>query len=212
MAPGEDAELLRAILEEMKSLRSDLRSGAQNLRKSEPIEMRKSTEKRSRGGDLEGGSSKSQTGLEGEEPKLKPLYSNGFLLFWTAYPKRKDKGRAWRYWKREKLDGHLAQILRAIAEQEKSDQWRREGGRFIKNPATWLNDRSWEDEPMKVSDNGKPKLTADVPPGHPAHGMTAGQYWAKDGKQYRLGPRWEMFIESGPDKWDYEETVKGAER
>jgi hypothetical protein len=27
-----------------------------------------------------------------------------------------------------------------------SEQWRRDDGRFIPHPATWLNQRRWEDE------------------------------------------------------------------
>ena len=37
-------------------------------------------------------------------------------------------------------------MLSAIDTQKKSDQWKKDGGQFIPNPATWLNQRRWEDE------------------------------------------------------------------
>ena len=37
-------------------------------------------------------------------------------------------------------------LLSAIDQQTRSDQWTRENGRFIPNPATWLNQGRWEDE------------------------------------------------------------------
>ena len=37
-------------------------------------------------------------------------------------------------------------MLAALERQRASDQWRKEGGRFIPLPATWINGRRWEDE------------------------------------------------------------------
>ena len=37
-------------------------------------------------------------------------------------------------------------MIAAIAEQEKSEQWQKEGGQFVPNPATWLNQGRWDDE------------------------------------------------------------------
>ena len=37
-------------------------------------------------------------------------------------------------------------MIAAIEAQKASEQWTREGGRYIPNPATWLNGGRWEDE------------------------------------------------------------------
>jgi hypothetical protein len=40
----------------------------------------------------------------------------------------------------------LQRMLEAIKEQKASDQWKRDNGQYIPNPATWLNQGRWEDE------------------------------------------------------------------
>jgi len=57
------------------------------------------------------------------------------------------KGEAEKVWKRLKPGGELlTQMLAAISAARRSVQWQRENGRYIPNPATWLNQRRWEDE------------------------------------------------------------------
>lgn len=73
-----------------------------------------------------------------------PHYPPDFEAFWAAYPNRKGKGAAFRAWDRVKQ--HQALILRALPHHRDSEQWQREGGRFIPHPATWLNQRRWEDD------------------------------------------------------------------
>jgi uncharacterized protein YdaU (DUF1376 family) len=70
----------------------------------------------------------------------------GFDDFWQAYPRKVGKGAALTAWKRARVNGHLADVLAAITVQRSSEQWQRDGGRFVPNPATWLNQRRWEDE------------------------------------------------------------------
>lgn len=67
----------------------------------------------------------------------------GFTEFWIAYPKKVGKGAAEAAWK--KLKPSLSDVLHAISAQSSSDQWRKDGGQFVPNPATWLNQRRWED-------------------------------------------------------------------
>ena len=67
----------------------------------------------------------------------------GFAEFWSAYPKKVGKGAAEKAWKKSKAN--LDVVLAAINSQASSDQWRKEGGQYIPNPATWINERRWED-------------------------------------------------------------------
>lgn len=70
-----------------------------------------------------------------------------FSEFWNAYPRKKSKGAALKAWKRIAPNHDLAeQIIGAIQAAKASEDWRRENGRFIPYPATWLNARGWEDE------------------------------------------------------------------
>lgn len=70
-----------------------------------------------------------------------------FDAFWNAYPKKIGKGAAERAFKKIKPSGDLLQkMLDAVEQQRQSDQWRRDNGQYIPNPATWLNQTRWEDE------------------------------------------------------------------
>ena len=81
-------------------------------------------------------------------------YSKSFLSFWEVYPRKVGKGEAFKVWKKVKLPA-LTSIVEAVEAQIKSSQWKKENGRFIPNPATWLNQRRWEDEVEVKSNNIK---------------------------------------------------------
>jgi len=87
-------------------------------------------------------------------------YSEPFLSFWAIYPKRIGKGAAWKAWgKIPGINGNLEKILLAINSQIKSSEWINEDGKFIPHPATWLNQRRWEDEINEVSHGRRIKST-----------------------------------------------------
>ena len=75
---------------------------------------------------------------ESSNPPLSP-----FEQFWQAYPKKVGKLDAERAFQKAKAP--IDQLLSAVERQKKSDQWIRENGRFIPNPATWLNQGRWDD-------------------------------------------------------------------
>lgn len=70
-----------------------------------------------------------------------------FDTFWHSYPRKIGKGAARRVWTRIKPSPTLlTTILNAIDTSQLSEQWQQEHGRYIPNPATWLNQERWEDE------------------------------------------------------------------
>ena len=70
-----------------------------------------------------------------------------FLKFWAAYPKRVAKTAAVKAFEKLKPDDELLDImLIAIGKQKNSEQWTKDGGQFIPYPATWINERRWEDD------------------------------------------------------------------
>lgn len=94
-------------------------------------------------------SSKSLNNITPIAPKgaTRTTYASRFVLFWQAYPKKTGKGAAEKSFTRQKVDDTLLQIiLKAIEAQKQSEQWQKNGGQFIPNPATWLNQKRWEDE------------------------------------------------------------------
>lgn len=71
----------------------------------------------------------------------------GFERFWLAYPRRRNRGQAEKAWAKLKPDGSLlGRILQAVEVAKSRDDWRKDGGRFVPYPATWLNAKGWEDE------------------------------------------------------------------
>jgi hypothetical protein len=76
---------------------------------------------------------------------------DGFAEFWSAYPKKQGKAAAEKAWGKLAPDADLqTRILTAVDVAKRSDGWRKDGGQFIPQPATWLNGRRWEDEPTTV--------------------------------------------------------------
>ena len=77
--------------------------------------------------------------------KEKNIYTSNFLLFWELYPKKVGKGFAFKAYKNiNDPKPTLSEIKKSIEEHQKIDQW--STNQFIPNPATWLNQRRWEDE------------------------------------------------------------------
>ena len=76
-------------------------------------------------------------------------YSEAFERFWKAYPKRVNKGQAWKTWeklrKAKELPG-VEELCKALSWRRIADDWEKDDGRYIPHPSTWLNAHGWEDE------------------------------------------------------------------
>lgn len=68
----------------------------------------------------------------------------GFAEFWKAYPRKVGRPKALEAWKKADLP-EPSVLLSAVAGQARNPDWHKENGRFIPHPATWLNQRRWED-------------------------------------------------------------------
>ena len=72
--------------------------------------------------------------------------ADAFEQFWQAYPKKVGKDAAQKAFARRKPDKPTIEaMLAAVSAQAASEQWRRDGGQFVPNPATWLNQGRWKD-------------------------------------------------------------------
>jgi hypothetical protein len=68
----------------------------------------------------------------------------GFDVFWDAYPRQVGKPKAKKAWSSIlKADEHLADILDGVSHWKASQQWA--DPQYIPYPATFLNQRRWED-------------------------------------------------------------------
>lgn len=88
-----------------------------------------------------------------EEPKEKKLSAieKRFNAFWEAYPKKASKIYAFKCFEKLKVsDELLDRMIKAISEQKRSVEWTKDGGQYIPNPSTWLNQGKWMDEVVSV--------------------------------------------------------------
>lgn len=89
---------------------------------------------------------------QGEEGKDTDVSSSPqgvdlFDEFWSEYPKKVGKDDARKAWKKRKVDRELAdRMIAAVRSQRDSKQWRRDGGQYVPNPSTWINQGRWQDE------------------------------------------------------------------
>ena len=83
---------------------------------------------------------------ESDASKKQTAAQRRFDEFWALYPNKKAKRDAIKAWGKIKPDEALfTRIMDAVREQLQSEDWRKENGRFIPHPATWLNSGRWED-------------------------------------------------------------------
>ncbi|MGL6246226.1 helix-turn-helix domain-containing protein [Pseudomonas sp.] len=70
----------------------------------------------------------------------------GFDQFWKLYPKKKGRKDAAKAWAKLKPDDELNQtLITALGSHCISEDWTKDGGRYIPNATTWLNGERWHD-------------------------------------------------------------------
>lgn len=92
--------------------------------------------------------------IKDNSPDIRPGEPmSDFELFWAAYPKKVGKTVAEESF--ALVDQPVDELLLALDRQKRSNQWAKDGGQFIPNPARWLDNRGWEDQ--LPCGNGVPK-------------------------------------------------------
>jgi len=82
-----------------------------------------------------------------EQRTKNKTYTADFETFWKAYPKKTGKDAAFTAWEKRRADlPEPADLLTILDSHKKQTAWRRDGGQYIPNPATWLNQGRWQDE------------------------------------------------------------------
>lgn len=74
-------------------------------------------------------------------------HATAFSVFWATYPKKVCKADAEKAWKKIPDDVDLYHaIMNGLSKWKQSEEWQRDGGRYIPHAATWLNGKRWEDD------------------------------------------------------------------
>lgn len=81
-----------------------------------------------------------------------------FATFWEQYPRKSGKMAAQSAFGALNPDTALFEIImHSLSIAKCCDQWSRDNGRYIPNPAKWLNERRWEDMPLDAKSTQIPK-------------------------------------------------------
>jgi hypothetical protein len=87
-----------------------------------------------------------------KKKRLRDSPNPAFEQFYMAYPKKKARRAAERAWMKLNPSIEVIQtILTALEKHKQSEDWKKENGKYIPHPATWLNGRRWEDEISKAA-------------------------------------------------------------
>ena len=103
---------------------------------------------------------------------------DGFDAFWEVYPRKVSKAAAAKAWKAGKLgsitDGIVADVQKRIA-----TEWKGAEMQYIPHPATYLNQRRWEDETPPQERHNRTSLDRD-PSQNPALDYQQREYTDAD--------------------------------
>lgn len=78
-----------------------------------------------------------------DKDKDKDNSASPFESFWAAYPRKVGKQAAKKAF--SKVSVSVKTLIDAVNSQKNSEQWRKDNGQYIPNPATWLNQGRWDD-------------------------------------------------------------------
>jgi hypothetical protein len=84
------------------------------------------------------------------EPSFESSEPSAFEIFWQAYPRKVGKPAAKKAWAR--VNVLSADVLDGLEHWKRSVQW--QDTQFIPHPATFLNQRRWEDKEVNNGTNG----------------------------------------------------------
>jgi len=77
----------------------------------------------------------------------KPERTLDFDNFWKTYPKKQGKMMATKAWNKiSPNEVKKSAIMKGLKAACATEQWTKEGGKFIPMASTWLNQERWEDE------------------------------------------------------------------
>ena len=83
--------------------------------------------------------------LIAEKEQDMPMHK--FEKFWALYPKKRSKGDARKAWEQHVIESiHAEKIFKTINLFKEHDDWKRDNGKYIPYPATFLRREMWEDE------------------------------------------------------------------
>jgi len=159
----------RAIRDEESALEAKRKYAA---KKRAETKVEKVDPSRSKANTVDASRDNAEADAEPEKTPKAPKGAEpvGFADFWSIYPRKESKPNAIKAWVRlSPSDDTQAQILKDVAKRKASEAWVKDNGQYIPHPATYLNQKRWEDlfELPETKETLADKLRAH--PGNPNH-------------------------------------------
>jgi len=74
------------------------------------------------------------------------IRATAFDDFWKCYPRKKGKKAAAKAFLKATDKPPLDVLIAKLNQQKQSMDWKKDGGKYIPHPSTWLNEGRWDDE------------------------------------------------------------------
>lgn len=88
-----------------------------------------------------------------KEKELETESESSFAAFWSAYPRKGEKKKAFALWQKLRPDPEA--VMAGLEKWSHSRQWQQEDGRFIPGAVKWLQGEYWLDPPTPCGANGE---------------------------------------------------------
>lgn len=87
------------------------------------------------------------TSINNTSINIKEIYKEKFELFWEEYPKKVNKFKTEEWFNKNKLtDEQFNLIIAKLKKFKGTSDWKKDNGKYIPYPTTWLNQKRWEDD------------------------------------------------------------------
>lgn len=90
---------------------------------------------------------------QAKDKQLADATAKAFDMWWAEYPRKVAKAAArqsfstlFRNTAKSERNALFSAMVKAVKRASSSDQWTKEGGKYIPLPTTWIHQRRWEDE------------------------------------------------------------------
>lgn len=149
--PNLDTSLAKAKAGSAGGRAKQTEANASNLEANSSKEEANASTSEANASNLEAIKNKEDRSMNKEYIKPYSTIEEAFESFWNEYPNRKGKGKAREAFKKAIKKTGISTMVEAVRKQRQGSQWKKDEGRYIPYPATWLNQERWEDE---VDTNG----------------------------------------------------------
>lgn len=87
----------------------------------------------------------------------KEIYKERFELFWKEYPRKVNKFKTEEWFNKNNLTKEQFDlIISKLKKYKDTTDWKKDNGKYIPYPTTWLNQKRYEDEVITISESNNP--------------------------------------------------------